>query len=325
MEFNNKKQLVKTFAKDMGKGRYSTKHKCQRKEDQWSKEQKSLLIDSMLRNYPLDPIRAELKDDEKKYIFDGVQRATTICKFLNDEYKLSKDLKPVVIDGEKYEIAGKKYSELDESVKDKISDYELIVYIFSGCTDEDIREMFRRQNNGKPLSNTQKRTAIESDTVSEIIFSLADHPFFEKIMSHAQLRKDVNRDMIRETLMLINTNKYQDFTSFKTKDIDEFISWYDEHINNKDVDTLRGALDKLDESIDELKIKPTSIPMMLYAAYQCIKENKDFTAFALAVADFSNNYDSNEEYAAIFAGGGTASSESVNKRFEYWKNLVNKI
>lgn len=34
MEFNNKKQLVKTFAKDMGKGRYSTKHKCQRKEDQ---------------------------------------------------------------------------------------------------------------------------------------------------------------------------------------------------------------------------------------------------------------------------------------------------
>ena len=325
MEFNNKKQLVKTFAKDMGKGRYSTKHKCQRKEDQWSKEQKSLLIDSMLRNYPLDPIRAELKEDEKKYIFDGVQRATTICKFLNDEYKLSKDLKPVVIDGEKYEIAGKKYSELEETVKDKISDYELIVYIFSGCTDEDIREMFRRQNNGKPLSNTQKRTAIESDAVSEIIFSLADHPFFAKIMSPAQIRKDVNRDMIRETLMLINTNEYQDFTSFRTKDINDFIAWYDQNIIQADVDLLRGALDKLDESIEELKIKPTSIPMMLYAAYQCVKENKDFATFALMVSDFSNNYDSNEKYAAIFAGGGTASSESVNKRFQYWKSLVNKI
>ena len=325
MEFNNKKQLVKTFAKDMSKGKYSTKHKCQRQEDQWSKEQKSLLIDSMLRNYPLDPIRAELKEDEKKYIFDGVQRATTICKFLNDEYKLSKDLKPVVIDGEKYEIAGKKYSELEETVKDKISDYELIVYIFSGCTDEDIREMFRRQNNGKPLSNTQKRTAIESDTVSEIIFSLADHQFFEKIMSPAQIRKDVNRDMIRETLMLINTNEYQDFTSFRTKDINDFISWYDQNIIQADVDLLRGALDKLDESIEELKIKPTSIPMMLYAAYQCVKENKDFATFALMVSDFSNNYDSNEKYAAIFAGGGTASSESVNKRFQYWKSLVNKI
>ena len=325
MEFNNKKQLVKTFAKDMGKGRYSTKHKCQRKEDQWSKEQKSLLIDSMLRNYPLDPIRAELKEDEKKYIFDGVQRATTICKFLNDEYKLSKGLKPVVIDGEKYEIAGKKYSELEETVKDKISDYELIVYIFSGCTDEDIREMFRRQNNGKPLSNTQKRTAIESDTVSEIIFSLADHPFFAKIMSPAQIRKDVNRDMIRETLMLINTNEYQDFTSFRTKDINDFIAWYDQNIIQAAVDLLRGALDKLDESIEELKIKSTSIPMMLYAAYQCVKENKDFATFALMVSDFSNNYDSNEKYAAIFAGGGTASSESVNKRFQYWKSLVNKI
>lgn len=259
MEFNNKKQLVKTFAKDMGKGRYSTKHKCQRKEDQWSKEQKSLLIDSMLRNYPLDPIRAELKEDEKKYIFDGVQRATTVCRFIEDGYKLSKTLKPVVIDGEQYEIAGKKYSELDEAVKDKISDYELIIYIFSGCTDEDIREMFRRQNNGKPLSNTQKRTAIESDTVSEIIFSLADHQFFEKIMSPAQIRKDVNRDMIRETLMLINTNEYQDFTSFRTKDINDFIAWYDQNIIQADVDLLRGALDKLDESIEELKIKPTSI------------------------------------------------------------------
>lgn len=325
MEFNNKKQLVKTFAKDMVKGRYSTKHKCQRKEDQWSKEQKSLLIDSMLRNYPLDPIRAELKEDEKKYIFDGVQRATTVCRFIEDGYKLSKTLKPVVIDGEQYEIAGKKYSELDEAVKDKISDYELIIYIFSGCTDEDIREMFRRQNNGKPLSNTQKRTAIESDPVSEIIFSLADHQFFEKIMSPAQIRKDVNRDMIRETLMLINTNEYQDFTSFKTKDINDFITWYDQNIIQADVDLLRGALDKLDESIEELKIKPTSIPMMLYAAYQCVKENKDFATFALMVSDFSNNYDSNEKYAAIFAGGGTASSESVNKRFQYWKNLVNKI
>lgn len=325
MEFNNKKQLVKTFAKDMGKGRYSTKHKCQRKEDQWSKEQKSLLIDSMLRNYPLDPIRVELKEDEKKYIFDGVQRATTVCRFIEDGYKLSKTLKPVVIDGEQYEIAGKKYSELDEAVKDKISDYELIIYIFSGCTDEDIREMFRRQNNGKPLSNTQKRTAIESDTVSEIIFSLADHQFFEKIMSPAQIRKDVNRDMIRETLMLINTNEYQDFTSFRTKDINDFIAWYDQNIIQADVDLLRGALDKLDESIEELKIKPTSIPMMLYAAYQCVKENKDFATFALMVSDFSNNYDSNEKYAAIFAGGGTASSESVNKRFQYWKSLVDKI
>lgn len=325
MEFNNKKQLVKTFAKDMSKGKYSTKHKCQRKEDQWSKEQKSLLIDSMLRNYPLDPIRVELKEDEKKYIFDGVQRATTVCRFIEDGYKLSKTLKPVVIDGEQYEIAGKKYSELDEAVKDKISDYELIIYIFSGCTDEDIREMFRRQNNGKPLSNTQKRTAIESDTVSEIIFSLADHQFFEKIMSSAQIRKDVNRDMIRETLMLINTNEYQDFTSFRTKDINDFIAWYDQNIIQADVDLLREALDKLDESIEELKIKPTSIPMMLYAAYQCVKENKNFATFALTISDFSNNYDSNEKYAAIFAGGGTASSESVNKRFQYWKNLVNKI
>ena len=325
MEFNNKKQLVKTFANNMSNGKYSTKHKCQRKEDQWTKEQKSLLIDSMLRNYPLDPIRTEEKNDGKKYIFDGVQRATTICKFLNDGYKLSKNLKPILIDGISYDIAEKKYSELDEPVKDKILDYELIIYIFSDCTDDDIREMFRRQNNGKPLSNTQKRTAIESDEVSAIVIPLADHSFFEKIMSPIQLRKDTNRDMIRETLMLINSSEEHDFTSFRDKDINKFIIWYDDHINNDDVDLLRTALDNLDANINDLKIKPTSIPMMLYSAYQCTKCQKDFSAFIEKVISFANTYASNTEYANIFSGGSTSDSESVNKRFEYWKDIVNNI
>ena len=73
--------------------------------------------------------------------------------------------------------------------------------MFTGCTDEDIREMYRRQNNGKSLSNTQKRTAIESDELSEIVFSLADHPFFTKVLGKNKLKKDVQRDYIREVLI----------------------------------------------------------------------------------------------------------------------------
>ena len=144
-------------------------------------------------------------------------------------------------------------------------------------------------------------------------------------MSLPQLRKDVNRDMVRETLMLINTNEYNDFTSFRAKDIDDFVIWYDENIDNNDIETFKMALDKLDESIDELKIKPTSIPMMLFGAYTCIKEEKDFAAYAAEVASFAANYTSNTQYAEFFVGGGTASSDSVNKRFEYWKNLVNSL
>ncbi len=49
----------------------------------------------------------------------------------------------------------KKYAQLDEAVQDKLNDYEMTIYVFTDCTGEDIREMFTRQNNGKPLNNTQ--------------------------------------------------------------------------------------------------------------------------------------------------------------------------
>ena len=45
-----------------------------------------------------------------------------------------KALEPVTIDGVEYEIAGKKFTNLDQAVQDKILSYELQVYLFSDCT-----------------------------------------------------------------------------------------------------------------------------------------------------------------------------------------------
>lgn len=72
---------------------------------------KSELIDSIFRNFPIDSVRAEELTDEngKKtyYIFDGVQRISTVCSFINNKFALSKTLSPVTVDGVTYDIAGK--------------------------------------------------------------------------------------------------------------------------------------------------------------------------------------------------------------------------
>ena len=91
--------------------------------------------------------------------------------------------------------------------------------------------MYRRQNNGKALTNTQKRTAIESNDVSDVVFSLADHDFFLKVLSGMQLKRDVQRDLVREILMLVETNMEHDFTCFASKDINAFVTWYAENIH----------------------------------------------------------------------------------------------
>ena len=320
MEFNRKTQTVKSFARDMKNGKYNMFHKLQRKEGQWKNYEQSLLIDSMIRNYPVDPIRSEEKEDKIRYVFDGVQRSTTIRNFLTDGFKLSKKLKQVSIENTVYDIAGKKFSQLDEVVQDKITDYEIVHYIFSDCTDEDIREMFRRQNGGKPLSNTQKRKSLESDEVSAIIFDVANHPFFAKVLSPTQLKKDVANDVVRQTLMLINTTDDNDFTSFRAKDIDIFVEWYNEHVDEKDIIILKSALSFLDEKFEEkLNLKSTSLPM-LYAAYTCVKNEKDFDKFTNIVQTFVDSYGNDIDYVQ-YCTSGTSSAQSVQGRFNYWKNL----
>jgi len=321
MDFTCKTRAVSSFAKDVSRGKYNMNHKLQRKEGQWSNLQRGELIESLLLAYPIDPIRCDVKDDGINYVFDGVQRSTNICNYINDVFRLPRALKPITIDGNTYEIAGKKFSQLDEVVQDKIKSSEIQVYLFTGATDNDIREMYRRQNNGKPLSNTQKRTAVESDELSEIIFSLADHIFFEKVLSKTQLKRDVQRDLVREILMLTETNDENDFTSFKSNDINNFIIWYADNINAKKIELVRQSLDKLNESFEELNINTLSIPMIVFSGYRVIKDKKSFSKFIEVINSFIENYDTNEEYKQ-YCQGGTTSQSNVRGRLDYWRNII---
>lgn len=324
MDFTSKKIVVKTFVKDVNAGKYNMKHKFQRKEGQWKPRQKVLLIDSLLRPFPIDPIRCELKDDGIKYIFDGVQRSTTIRDYIADGFKLNMPLKPIVIDGESYEISGKKFSQLDENVKDRLLGAELLVYTFTDCTEDGIREMFARQNNGAPLTNTQKRTALETDEVGDIVYSLASHPFFERVLSPTQIKRDVPRDLVRETMMLICSDENHSFTSFRSNDINTFVVWYSGNMQTFSPIVLENAMKILNDSFETLKIKTTSIPMLLYSAYMCDNEGRDMEQFINAVKEFVNNYDNNDGYIQ-YCTQGTSSQESVLGRLNYWKNIVDQI
>ena len=324
MEYSSKTRTLSAFGRDMKNGKYSTKHKFQRKEDQWKNKAKAELIDSLLRHYPIDPIRTELKSDNIRYIFDGVQRASILNGYLKDEFPLLKNMEPVIIDGKEYDLSRKKFSQLPEEVQADLNAQEIIVYTFENCTEKDIREMFKRQNNGVALTNTQKRTAIECDEVSSIVFGLADHPFFEKILKKSQLKKDIQRDFVREILMLSETTNEHEFLSFKPKDIDNFVIWYKDNINEEKISLIKIALDKLDEYFEELKVNMVSIPMIVYSAYRILKDKKSFSKLVDSINDFIENYDSNEEYKKLCAGG-TTSSAMVRGRFDYWRNIVKTL
>lgn len=323
MDYTSKTRSLQSLVKDMNKGTINLSHKLQRPEGQWNRKQKTDLIDSLLRHYPINPTYAIVEEDGTLSVIDGVQRLSTIRDYISNMFALSKDIPPITINGEEKNLSGLKFDKLDEDTKSEILNAELQIYRMTQCTETDIREMFRRQNAGKPLNSKLLRIVKESDEFSDVVYSLANHPFMNKLMSPAQRKNGTDRDTIVQTFMLIATNQENDFTSFRAKDIDIFVSQYADQYTNR-ANILKEAMNKFDESFDEIKIPVTSIPQILYSGYRIIKDKKSFTKLVDNVIDFCVKYDSNDEYKQ-FVQNGTSSKENVRGRFDYWRSIVREL
>lgn len=250
MDYTCRTKTLQALVKAMDKGTILLSHKLQRPEGQWNRKQKTDLIDSLLRKYPINPTYA-IKEVGISSVIDGVQRLSCVRDFISDKFALSKDMESVIVNDEEKPLAGLKFSKLDDDTKDAILNSELQVYELTDCTEKDVREMFRRQNAGRPLNGRQLRVVHESDEFSEIVYSLATHPFMNKLMTKTQRKNGTDRDLIIQTLMLMETNQENDFTSFRTNDIDAFVVNHSDSISQDKVDMLEMALNKYDEAFEK--------------------------------------------------------------------------
>lgn len=327
MKTSSKERTLQWITNQHKKGNISFSHKLQRPIGQWNPRMKSLLIHSLLSGFPVNPIYI-VDDNGTLYTLDGSQRTSTCISYINNEFALSKDTPNITIqikeDGEtvskEYEIAGKKFKKLDEEVQSTLLACSLEFCTLSDYTDDEVKEMFRRQNAGKPLSGKLLRIVHESDAFSDAVYSLATHPFMSKLVTPTQRKNGTDRDLIIQTLMLICTNNENDFTSFRNKDIDVFVQDYADNSLEK-TNTLTDALDSFNESFDEIKIPITSIPMILYSGYKVKKDKRSFSKLVDIVNEFLNNYDANEEYKQ-YVQNGTSAQENVRGRLDYWRNMI---
>lgn len=120
--------------------------------------------------------------------------------------------------------------------------------------------------------------------------------------------------------MLIMTNQENDFTSFRTKDIDAFVKDYADSSVEK-TDILCEAMDRLDENFEKIKVPVTSVPMILYSSYRITKDKKSFSKLVSLINEFLNGYETNEEYKQ-YVQSGTSSSENVRGRLDWWRNKI---
>ena len=150
METKNRSIDVEKLCKSMDNGSMCFEMFIQRVAGQWSIEQQSLLIDTILRDYKIPAIwitRTQTEQFEKNTVIDGNQRLHTIYDFVHDKFKLHKSIEPITITADDdnelgedltIELAGKKFSKLPKILQNIIMDYVIDEIQMFNYTDEQI-------------------------------------------------------------------------------------------------------------------------------------------------------------------------------------------
>lgn len=217
------KQIVKMIDKDT----ISFKNVVQR-SFVWEKHRMSELIWSIIMGYPIPPIYAErgesANDKVKVYdVMDGQQRNMTIYKYLNDEFALTQ-LKPIPYldedgNGNMVDISGKKFSELEEELQDIIKDATITVKYYDNLSQTQKAEMFRRLNNGKPLS-TKSRTLASAKNIGSLL-DIGSHKLFDEMLTEKSKANKNHAVIVVKVWTMLNRDVKN--ISFASKDFNPMI------------------------------------------------------------------------------------------------------
>lgn len=144
----------------------------------WTLGQKQLLVDSILRDLDVPKLylRELVRDEFLHEVIDGQQRMRAVCEFRSDQWSLSWECDAVP----GCKIAGKKFSQLPDAVKDLFDQYELHFVILRDAEQEEVEEMFLRLQNGTTLKSAEKRNAMPGE-MGRFVRELVKHPFFARL------------------------------------------------------------------------------------------------------------------------------------------------
>lgn len=124
-----------------------------------------------------------LPDESLRYeLVDGQQRCTAITDFISGGFLMPE----CIIDGQ--ELTGKRFSELDKKLQDKILDYRIQCIWYEGIDDQMTADLFVKVlNNTINLNHQEMRNALRSFLITYVrdlarpARGMKTHPLFERV------------------------------------------------------------------------------------------------------------------------------------------------
>ena len=170
----------------------------------WPEDKQSKLIESVIMRIPL-PVFYMAEDDKgNMVVVDGLQRLSTFKRFVGDELKLSLP--------ERKGLNGKKFSDLQPKLQNRIEDCNLIFYTIDSKVGERARlDIFERVNGGVPLTRQQMRNCLYMGQATRFLKEESQTDVFLKATSESlNWRTMRDREFVNR------------FCAFRIFDLDEY-------------------------------------------------------------------------------------------------------
>lgn len=313
MQKFNIQWTAKTLVRQMEKGKVNFDNAVQRGLV-WDAGKKSLLIHSMIYGYAI-PAMYFTRDDNGVYdSLDGKQRSNAISEYLHNEFALTADTSTVYDeDGNEEDISGMTFEQLPEWAQDRIKDYSLTIYYYEDMTQAEIKEFFRRLNNGKPLSAVEL-TRVNTPCL-DAFQELAKHPAIQYVTTDAA-KKRFTDEQIAMQIYHIVTEENPDFSTKSFRQWAKEVQVYDAVIQRikNGLDVYMSFVNGLTECISgDYAVESKN------ACKKVLKTVKTRTNFVSCVLFFTLAVDSGAEWEAIrpeihkFFSGKPSTSDEYNK------------
>lgn len=220
-EFSSVKisQLLKWY--DKGHGALNLEPEFQR-SSVWSKSERSKLMDTILRGYPLPAVVFYKHRDSETYrqvydAIDGKQRIESILLFLGEMKGKDKDFEAAFthVEDDEEVVVKSTWKHLSELNQKCILRYEMPVVWLCGAPSE-VREIFVRINStGKALSKQEIRKAkyFKSGFLKEmtkVAASVRSKLLAMGVLSEAQITRMKDIEFVSELVLSVMQNAVQD-------------------------------------------------------------------------------------------------------------------
>lgn len=203
---HNVSQLAEWY--ESGKLRFDLP--VRRESGQWNLLQKSLLVHSLLADFPIPAIcLAKYGGEGSKTVYqvvDGRQRCMAVLSFIRGEYALHACIPAVTVHGVRYVVANKMFGELPKVCRDLAAGFCFMAYVLEDVEDGMAREIFARLNPCVlPMSIRRARKALGRE-LADWARELAQLPFFQHgvLLTLAQARGECELELLLKSIFLMD-------------------------------------------------------------------------------------------------------------------------